>query len=132
MLPATKSEPRMLSRPKKCSRVYMQPGVTIKTVRKCDSQILEVIIHPKTSILWRIIQQCQGGSKAWKLSFGNMVYGHKGMNAQCNSFKCVAGKTNCCCRQLLLLKNPVHITLASKFAWLIQYQEKLYESKFSF
>jgi hypothetical protein len=25
----------------------------------------------------------------------------KGMNAQCNSFKCVAGKTNCCCCRLL-------------------------------
>jgi hypothetical protein len=25
----------------------------------------------------------------------------KGMNAQCDEFKCVAGKTNCCCRRLL-------------------------------
>ena len=29
------------------------------------------------------------------------LWPENGMNAQCNGFKCVAGKTNCCCRRLL-------------------------------
>lgn len=29
------------------------------------------------------------------------LWPEKGMNAQCDGFKCVAGKTDCCCRRLL-------------------------------
>jgi hypothetical protein len=29
------------------------------------------------------------------------LWPEKGMNAQCDGFKCVAGKTNCCCHHLL-------------------------------
>jgi len=29
------------------------------------------------------------------------LWPEKGLNAQCEGFKCVAGKTNCCCRRLL-------------------------------
>ena len=29
------------------------------------------------------------------------LWPEKGMNAQCDGFKCVAGKMDCCCRQLL-------------------------------
>ena len=67
----------------------------------CTWLYCERLAHSGTEHLSRLIQQYQSRNHPAEVIIQEHgLWPEKGMNAQCNGFKCVAGKTDCCCRRL--------------------------------